>query len=503
MNNYIVRQKDIELLMQSDKSLYYKLELLNEDMKVLDCIEGNLISDNVNISADSDIRRTYSCELLITDSTFDISSSSKIWFDKRIRPYIGILHQRSGEVIYYLLGTFLFTEANFNYDEITHTLSLTCNDMMCLLNGTRGGNLSIYKRTILEGTDARTVIIELLKEVGITKYFIEFNQNNQILSTFEVPYDMVYNAGMTVYQIIKDLVDLYPGTQMYFDLYGTFVISKVPTGKNELNVLNDEIIQPILINEQISDSFTDVYNHIEIWGKINEPKYYSKSVSYSNNTYYCDVIAYQFDEETGEYQEIDYGDSIDNFDTFALRIPCANSNPLYININNIGDILVVDDKNNSLPENYLTANTDCIFRYRKENNTFLYVGQYQCNAECYLTNNVNNTSENAVINPDSEYSIEKIGNKLKVLSGGDYDKIPTNGLCMDRCHWELYNATNKQETVTINIIAIPWLDVNMKVEFTPNSNNKKGEYLIDNISCNYTDFQMSITMSKYYAEYIG
>ena len=40
MNNYIVKQKDIEILMQSDKELYYKLELLNENMKVVDLIEG-------------------------------------------------------------------------------------------------------------------------------------------------------------------------------------------------------------------------------------------------------------------------------------------------------------------------------------------------------------------------------------------------------------------------------------------------------------------------------
>lgn len=70
MNGYIVTQKDIEVLMQSDKTLFYKLELLNEDLKVVDLIEGNLISDNISISADSDIRRTYTCELVVTDSTF-------------------------------------------------------------------------------------------------------------------------------------------------------------------------------------------------------------------------------------------------------------------------------------------------------------------------------------------------------------------------------------------------------------------------------------------------
>ena len=269
MNNYIVEQKDIEILMQSDKVLYYKLELLNESLKVLEYVEGNLISDNISISSDSDIRRTYNCEFIVTDSSFDIGYDKKFWFNKRIRPYIGILHQRTQEIIYYLLGTFLFVDTGYNYDTSTRTLSLTCNDMMCLLNGVRGGNIPLYKRTILAETDARSVIIDLLKEAGITKYFIEFNINNDILSTFKIPYDMVYNAGMTVYQIIKDIVDLYPGTEMYFSKDGTFMINRIPTGKNEQAILNDEIIQPILVNEQVNTSFSNVYNHIEIWGRIN------------------------------------------------------------------------------------------------------------------------------------------------------------------------------------------------------------------------------------------
>ena len=52
MNNYIVRQQDIEILMQSDKTLFYKLELLNKDMRTIDLVEGNLISDNISINSE-------------------------------------------------------------------------------------------------------------------------------------------------------------------------------------------------------------------------------------------------------------------------------------------------------------------------------------------------------------------------------------------------------------------------------------------------------------------
>ena len=180
MNN-IVRQKDIEVLMQSDKTLFYKLELLNKDMKVLDCIEGNLVDDNLSISRESDIRRTYSCTMHVSYSTFDIGYGKRFFYDRLIRPYIGIKHNRSGEIVYYLLGTFIFTDAGFSYNTTTKTLSLTCNDLMCMLNGIMGGNLPNYKRTITAGTDSRTVIVELLKEVGITKYIIDRTNRIQVI----------------------------------------------------------------------------------------------------------------------------------------------------------------------------------------------------------------------------------------------------------------------------------------------------------------------------------
>lgn len=501
MSNYIVKQKDIELLMQSDKTLFYKLELLNKDFKILDSIEGNLISDSISISSDSDVRRTYNCTLLVTDSTFELGYGKKIFFDRLIRPYIGILHQRTNEVVYYLLGTYLFTDTNYSYDATNNTLSLTCNDMMCLLNGVRGGNLPLYTRTIKRGVDAREIITEILKEVGITKYIIEFNLNNNPVPTFEIPYDLVYNAGMNAYQMIKDMVDLYPGTQMYFDLNGTFIISRKPTKKDERVVLNDELLQPILISEQTTTSLKDIYNHIEIWGKVNETDFYSKEITCSDNVYNVHVVAHKTDEATGETVEVTY-DTLDNFDTFTLLIPKTNASTQYININNLGNVKIVNDEGNSPEANYLNENTDCVFRYRKEDNTFLYVGQYQCYSNLYVTNNVNDTNKDAIIDSNNEFAIEKIGDKLKVLSGGDYDKIPTNFLCRRRCEWEMYQAINRQINLNLNCLAVPWLDVNMLIEFTSNSNNKTDRYIINNISANYADYTMTISANKYYAEFV-
>ena len=497
----MVTQKDIELLMQSNKELFYRLELLNQDLKVIDTLDGNLISDNISISADSDIRRTYTCELVVTDSSFTIGKDKKIWFDKRIRPYIGMKLQRTQETIWYCLGTFLYTNENYNYDATSRQLSLTCEDMMCLLNDSRSGQLDGYTRTIKEGSDSREIIISLLNEVGINKYYIEFNKNNEAVSTYEIPYEMTYNAGTTAYTIIKEIIDLYAGTQMYFDLYGTFIISKIPTSNNEITVLNDEILQPILINEQLTTSLSNIYTHIIIWGKVNEPDFYSTSVTLSGSVFVANVVQQKLDEDTNEMVEYPYKEYV-NFDLVALHITSTNTENMKININSLGDIPVVDHDDKPLVANYLDADTDCVFRYRSEPNNFLYIGQYQCYGEAYLTNNTNDKSDYAVINENSDFSIETIGRKLKVLSGSDYDKIYTNSLCRQRCRYELYNATNMQETISISVIPIPFLDVNQKIQFTSNSTHETHEYLITNISCNYSEYTMTLNLSRYYPAYI-
>ena len=500
----MVTQNDIYLLLQPTKDIHYKLEILDSNFRKLDVIEGNLISDNISISSDSNIRRTYSCELLVTNNKFLIGKNNYIWFTRFVRPYVGVKSLRTQAITWYCLGTFLFTDENYTFNATTKQLSLTCVDMMALLDDTRKGQLDQYQRVIKRGTDVRSVILNLLNEMGIIKYYIEFNKNNQSVYTYEMPYDKTYPAGTTAYEIIKELVDLYAGTQMYFDVDGTFYIKRIPTDKNEIIVLDDSILQKILIDEQTSTSFSSVYNHIIIWGKVNEPDYYSEIVSMNGNTYKASVVEVSIDEETNNKEEIDY-DEYGNFDEFSIRVPSTNLENQLLSINSLPAYPIVYEVLDSfepLPKGYLDANTDCVFRYRKDTNDFLFLGQYQCYGEAYLTNNINDTNKYAVTNDKSDFSLEVIGKRLKMLNGGDYDNIYTDSLACQRARYELYNATHKQETLSFNIVAVPWLDVNQIIRFTSNTNHETNEWVINNISCDYSTFTMSVSASRYYSTYI-
>ena len=74
---YNILQQDIEILKQSSKELYAKVELLNRNKKILTSIEGNLISDSISIDALSDIRRTYSCEIKYSNENWNNADKYK------------------------------------------------------------------------------------------------------------------------------------------------------------------------------------------------------------------------------------------------------------------------------------------------------------------------------------------------------------------------------------------------------------------------------------------
>ena len=118
----VITQTDKNIVNQTVKELSVIVELLNSDMKVIDYIEGKLISDSFSIDANSAVRRTYSMELVVTDSTMLIGGNNRIWMDKYIRPYVGIKQLRTGDIIKYSKGTYTMLDSGYSFDATTNTL---------------------------------------------------------------------------------------------------------------------------------------------------------------------------------------------------------------------------------------------------------------------------------------------------------------------------------------------------------------------------------------------
>lgn len=108
--SYDVTLNDLGILKQGTQEVYLKVELCNRSMKVLDSLEGVIISDNFSQTCDSIQRRTYSCDMHVQNSSFSVGKDKKIWVDKRLRVYYGIKSLRTQEIKWYKIGTFVYVD---------------------------------------------------------------------------------------------------------------------------------------------------------------------------------------------------------------------------------------------------------------------------------------------------------------------------------------------------------------------------------------------------------
>lgn len=164
MNNVFKREngvsaQEISLVRQRQKEIYVTIELYNKNDDGTDDphtllkgtpikkIEGNLIGDSLNVDSESLQRRTYSCELVLTDKNIrlhdlEIGSLSDIWMDKYIRVYYGIKSSRDHKLYNWLIGTFTFISPDYVYSLSDRMLSISCSDLMADYDGTKNGQIT-------------------------------------------------------------------------------------------------------------------------------------------------------------------------------------------------------------------------------------------------------------------------------------------------------------------------------------------------------------------------
>lgn len=458
----VITQSDKNIVNQSVKELTVTVELLSSDMKVMDVIEGKLISDSFSIDANSSVRRTYSMELLVTDSTLLLDKGKYIWMDKYIRPYVGIKEIRTGNIIKYPKGIYTMLDSNYSYNATTNTLSLSCSDLMSELNGERNGTLKSAIK-FEEGTNVRELIIELLKETMVKKYIISDMDN------LTIPYEIEFESNQTYYDVLNEIVSLFSYFEMFFDVNGIFVIQKIPHQSSDNVVLESEFLSPLVISENTSTSFKDVFNRIVVWGQSLEPDYSSSNCTYnaSTNTYTATFPV-----------------ELSNFAMYSIDIPQTHTAQPRLNINGT-TLYITDDKGDPLKASILTP-TYNVFKYRKAENNFYWLGEFQVYAESSETN------------LSSPFHKSKINEVTKVCTGGDYEKIYSNSLAQDRADYELYHSCRLQETINVNMIDIPWLDVNWLIEYQSYTTKDTKKYVIKQISGSTTGETIDVSMVLFY-----
>ncbi len=469
-----ITQNDYNIIKQKNTERYIKLNLLDFNYNVVDELSGNMLSCSVRCDADSDLRRSCNVSFVVTDSGYEVGAANRIFLDRYIQLYIGLKNIYTQEIQWYNQGIYLIDAPSYEYNATTHTLSFAGLDLMSKLTGARNGQLPGMTTVIKQGENVRQAIIATLALGGFTKYIVEECKVGNSIQP--VPYDIQIDQGGYVFDILSKLRDIMPKYQMYFDVDGVFHYEPIPSGEDDPVLITDDIWTSVVTGETINTDFTTVKNYIEVYGRTHEVQYYDANPTISGSgsafTITLNISAYQ----NSLYSLIGF--------TSTYNGSVYGTITLNVNGNVVGSFAVAQSNAIKNGQYYVLQKTG--------NNVFEFLGGLQAKSIWQDTN------------PESPFYVNgSVGIIREVLCGGEYENITSDALAQQRAELEGYWKCRLNDNITLNVVPIPWIDVNIVVSHAPKQGSVTNRYIIKSFSVDYGSVSstMSITMITFYPYY--
>lgn len=136
-----LKKLDLENL----KKYYVKIIVLTMDELPIRAIEGRVSAGSINIDGSSSVRRTCNLTFLAEEAKNDLTNIDNLLsINKKIKIEIGLenlIDSKYDDIIWFKQGIFVINQPNISHNSQGVTISLSCKDKMCLLNGECGGGL--------------------------------------------------------------------------------------------------------------------------------------------------------------------------------------------------------------------------------------------------------------------------------------------------------------------------------------------------------------------------
>lgn len=519
--SYMPSSDDLSILKYRSTTLYCKITLMNKQMIEIGSLSGNIKDGSISIDADSDIRRTFTATIYISENDKNLDISYEDWINKFVRVYIGYASPR-GEIKWWPQGVFAFNQNGFKYNESENYISISCVDLVSELDGSLSGQLVGLATKIPVDSDIRDAIIKTYQLSGMTKYIIDYWNR-------KVPYDLEYGTGSTIWDILTELRDLYYPFEMYFD-DDTFVCKEIPSGFDDPVVIDADLFYELVISEDASVNYSEVKNCVEVFGASIEVDNYSDKVSYDekSNTLTLEVVGVSttIDNKISFLSPKTFTEGTINV-TLKNKVTEGSSTQTYTHGPYVLKQSITDEEGNDVDQDasVMKENKYYVIKFSPANEAIYYLGQEQAHAMVKLVDrypseeeieeqkkleNCDNLKFVCVNDPNntiklynSRFTIEQIGQRNKVLSGGDYDNYKTDESTMQVCEYEHWKSCRLTDTISVTSILIPWIDVNQKISYAPKylKTSQTIEYLIKKIDMTLGDGTMTMTLSRYYPYY--
>lgn len=494
-------QKDIALLLSHNKNVKIEATLLDNNYQEIESMSGRTKSATYDISAESNIRRTSSITLTVPKKDQIRLDFKNTWINRMVELTCGIYSMEDQDYVWYKLGRMLMVDGSTSYNATTQEVKLSLMDLMASMTSDRGSQMGL-KMTIPSGSNVRNSIITIVTTFSpFKKYKVcEFED--------VIPYDIVIDAGKYPYDALKEILNIFPTYEMFYDKDGTFTVQKIPTKIEDPIDVPKEIFDSTLISFGDSVKMSNVKNTTEIWGRSLTSTYTATSCI-TNGSQYSVTISDTFEALVfGETYCITPKSSCVNNQT--MKIQDTEECGIYTEAGN-GTYFAITAGKMIADVPYVLKYVDGRFVLQGELEIHVIVQEITEEPSAlekaqYKTKNACREVE-WVINPESQFActINGIGNIdreiRQVLQGGEYGNIYTTELAYERAKYENWLKTRLQDTVTIETLLIPWLDVNDKIEFTSPDSGKVETYMVQTIGYDFTHWTMNVKCSRFYPYY--
>jgi hypothetical protein len=534
---YVITELDKLLIQQKDIKRKIRITILSQDKKILGVLTGVPQIGDFLIDAESNVRRTTSLDIKLDDFYNDIEARIESYLNLDFLLEVGIYNEREGGYRYYRMGVLCITTANTVYDAVTNILSINLSDGFAKFDNTRNGQVGGSPTIIIpvkNGDDyntLKTAIVNVIKaETTIKDYiiddigeyygmpqnnehYLEYRQKNPLWNV--IPYDLEFSAGNTVENLLVEVRDLYPNCQLYFDIYNNLCFDMIPSNSKAAIVLSNDYLQSILLaegSEDVQYDISAIKNVVEVFGKIYDVDRFCETATFSEGVYELTMSNF---------------DSYQSHEMIAFTSPMTNPKPevlpSYINVNSIGKIPLYEEYTEKhIREGSIEKDDTVVVRVIKNSEgkyIAYYLGQYQPHALCVLTENAKDEREGYrkkdfaekfnclekniafVEVKDSPFSIQRLGTILDSKTGDEYENILSDSVALDNAKYLIYKSSVWNDVVTINTKMIPWLDVNIKVEYKKQQENDTHVYIVKKVSHNFESGTSSITMYRFSSLY--
>jgi hypothetical protein len=179
-----------------------------------------------------------------------------------------------------------------------------------------------------------------------------------------------------------------------------------------------------------------------------------------------------------------------------------------IKVNSFDPYPILAEGNAPIAAGRIKAGKSYVVRYSGK--YFYFMGEYQICAVSKLVSrepssnqvqydlaNEPTTNISYVVEPETPFGCDIIGEIRQVLAGADYDAIYSEGLAAQRAEYENWKKSDLLDTIQLEMVSVPWLDVNQKIEYRSFVSGETGTYLVKSVSGSAAQGTMSVTCVRF------